>query len=250
MRTIVIGDIHGAAKALEDLLAKVQVQPDDTLIFLGDYCDGYPETPQVFDIIIKLRNQCVCIRGNHDQWMIDWQLKLHGSGQYETPPERNHYTQGGKATYDAYMKFEPTTKRPFMMGRDTGFLYATVHYFLDEKNRLFVHGGVDTRGVKSPEMIMMWDRQLMEGAHTIHELGGTLADAPAVYRQFDEIYVGHTATRFLTNTDEPAHWLNLWAMDTNCGWGGPLTAMDVDTKQIWQSTPARELYPDHQPREQ
>ena len=43
-------------------------------------------------------------------------------------------------------------------------------------------------------------------------------------------------------------WLNLWALDTNCGWGGPLCAMDVDTKECFYSKPAREHYPEYRGR--
>ena len=38
-RTIVIGDIHGALKALDQLLFKIALQNHDRIIFLGDYVD-------------------------------------------------------------------------------------------------------------------------------------------------------------------------------------------------------------------
>ncbi len=40
MRTFAIGDIHGGLKALIQLLNKLEVKDDDTLIFVGDYVDG------------------------------------------------------------------------------------------------------------------------------------------------------------------------------------------------------------------
>ena len=39
MRTLVIGDIHGAYMALLEVLERAKVTPDDLLIFLGDYAD-------------------------------------------------------------------------------------------------------------------------------------------------------------------------------------------------------------------
>lgn len=39
-RTFVIGDIHGACKALEQVMGKIEITENDTLIFLGDYVDG------------------------------------------------------------------------------------------------------------------------------------------------------------------------------------------------------------------
>lgn len=41
MATYVLGDIHGAFKALEQVLARSPFEPlEDRLIFLGDVADG------------------------------------------------------------------------------------------------------------------------------------------------------------------------------------------------------------------
>ena len=53
-RTLVIGDIHGGLKALIQVLQKAAIQPDDILIFLGDYVDGWSESPGVLDFLIVL----------------------------------------------------------------------------------------------------------------------------------------------------------------------------------------------------
>ena len=49
MRTLVIGDIHGAYAALLEVLERARVTPDDLLIFLGDYADRGKHTPEVLD---------------------------------------------------------------------------------------------------------------------------------------------------------------------------------------------------------
>jgi serine/threonine protein phosphatase 1 len=46
-RTLVIGDIHGGIKALKQVLQKADVTKEDTLIFLGDYVDGWSESAEV-----------------------------------------------------------------------------------------------------------------------------------------------------------------------------------------------------------
>ena len=46
-RTLAIGDIHGGFKALEEVLDKAQVTENDTLIFLGDYVDGWSESSKL-----------------------------------------------------------------------------------------------------------------------------------------------------------------------------------------------------------
>ena len=67
MKTFVIGDIHGGLKAIPQILEKANVTIKDTLIFLGDYVDGWSESAQVIDFLIKLEStyKCIFIKGNH-----------------------------------------------------------------------------------------------------------------------------------------------------------------------------------------
>lgn len=46
-RILVIGDIHGGLKAINQVFERAKVTTDDRLIFLGDYVDGWSESPQV-----------------------------------------------------------------------------------------------------------------------------------------------------------------------------------------------------------
>jgi serine/threonine protein phosphatase 1 len=72
MRTLAIGDVHGASSALDALLAAVRPTPADTLIFLGDYVDRGPDSRGVLDRLLALRDQVnlVCLRGNHELMML------------------------------------------------------------------------------------------------------------------------------------------------------------------------------------
>ena len=54
MRTLVIGDIHGGLKALVQLLERANVTPEDTLVFVGDYVDGWSESSFVLRYLIEL----------------------------------------------------------------------------------------------------------------------------------------------------------------------------------------------------
>ena len=73
-RTLVIGDIHGGLKALQQVLDKAAVTSSDTLIFLGDYVDGWSESAAVVEFVMQLslQQQCIFIKGNHDVWCEDW----------------------------------------------------------------------------------------------------------------------------------------------------------------------------------
>ena len=73
MRTLVIGDIHGGLRALHQIMERANVTKKDTLIFLGDYVDGWSQSPQVLDFIIDLKTKqnCICIRGNHYDLLLE-----------------------------------------------------------------------------------------------------------------------------------------------------------------------------------
>lgn len=69
-RTLVFGDIHGGLKALEQLFERVKITIDDTLIFLGDYVDGWSESAETVQFLIEVaeKQECIFIKGNHDLW--------------------------------------------------------------------------------------------------------------------------------------------------------------------------------------
>ena len=98
MRKFVLGDIHGGLKAIHQVLERANVTKNDTLIFLGDFVDGWSESPAVLDFLIALEKQqpCVFIRGNHDLWCGRW-LELGASN----PVWEEH---GGKSTKESYLK--------------------------------------------------------------------------------------------------------------------------------------------------
>ncbi|MET0659115.1 MAG: metallophosphoesterase family protein [Steroidobacteraceae bacterium] len=73
-RIYAIGDIHGRADLLTDLIARidddVQRRPIDQVIeiYLGDYIDRGADSRGVIDLLATrmVRNRAVCLRGNHE----------------------------------------------------------------------------------------------------------------------------------------------------------------------------------------
>lgn len=66
-RTLVMGDVHGALKAVEQVLQRANYDPpNDKLIFLGDVADGWPDTAQCVDFFLNQTGKFVFIEGNHD----------------------------------------------------------------------------------------------------------------------------------------------------------------------------------------
>jgi serine/threonine protein phosphatase 1 len=95
-RVIAIGDVHGCAEALRTLLEIIRPRRDDTLIPLGDCIDRGPESRQVIDELLALRDKCrlVPLLGNHEEMMLNY---LDGK------PQPDEWQQcGGAETLTSY----------------------------------------------------------------------------------------------------------------------------------------------------
>lgn len=71
MRTIVVGDVHGCADELDDLLDHVAFASGDRLIFVGDLVARGPASLRVLDI--ARATGALIVRGNHEQKLLDWE---------------------------------------------------------------------------------------------------------------------------------------------------------------------------------
>lgn len=70
-RDLIVGDIHGQRETFELLLENVRYSPEDgdRLLLLGDLIDRGPDSPGMLQWL--QRDEVVCIRGNHEQMMLD-----------------------------------------------------------------------------------------------------------------------------------------------------------------------------------
>ena len=76
MKTLVIGDIHGNFEALNKALEKADYRDGDRLIVLGDYIDRGPQSREVLEFLLSLKNESnVYLRGNHEELLV---RALHG----------------------------------------------------------------------------------------------------------------------------------------------------------------------------
>ena len=241
-RTLVIGDIHGGFKALEQVLKRADVNEDDKLIFLGDYVDGWSGTPELLSYLIQLKEEqdCIFIRGNHDALVLGW---------FRTAESNPKWLQhGGDSTLKAYQEVNPTIKDLHRL-----FLENLTDYYVDKKNRLFLHAGFANMHGPSSEFYtntVYWDRTLWEMVLAMDtSLEPQDKRYPARLKLFNEIYIGHTPTTRIGET-VPVNLANVWNIDTGAAFKGPVTILDVDTKDYWQSDPVYKLYPNESGRNQ
>lgn len=221
-----MSDCHGGYKAMLQVFKRANVDyENDKMIFLGDCVDGWPEIEECFNELFKFKN-LVYIIGNHDEWARQY---------YMTGKEPNGwYSQGGKPTIDAFGDIMPV---------DILFLLNNAPAYHIEDNMVFVHGGFETDLPieEQDRMTLMWEREMIYVANhkmAMHEKHGH----PAKISKYDKIFVGHTPT-LCYNQTTPIINCELYMIDTGACYTGPLTLMDIDTGEFWQSDPVESFYP-------
>ena len=248
MRTLILGDVHGAYKALTQVLERANYDPNgDHLIFLGDVADGWPQTKECFDFIVDQPNKTYLL-GNHDSWLLDWARFKTSTGSSCYYPEDIWWTQGGKETVRSYY---PDIYTPWQALKIAAPKIPEAHFNLlnDAKlyhvqdNCLFVHAGVYP-GLPMEEQTeedLIWNMDLW---------GNRILWSFALERKniegenltsFKEAFIGHTST--WTYSKIPIKACEIWNLDQGCGWEGKLSIMDFETKEYWQSDITKTLYP-------
>lgn len=208
-RTIAIGDIHGCSVALKELLRAVDVQPTDQFILLGDYIDRGPDPRGALDLVMELRRKCrlVPIMGNHEKLLLE---VVGGKPQvYE-----NWLGLGGGATLRSFRCPTPDhiPEHYLAFMRSCCRSYETPGHILVHANYL-----PNLPLEAQPSYALRWEslRRRIPGPH--------YSGKPVI--------LGHTTQK----TGEVLDLGHLICLDTYCYGGGWLTAMDLDSREIWRS---------------
>ena len=139
MKRYVIGDIHGGFLAFNDLLETIDFNYQEDLLFcLGDLVDGWSQSKEVIELLIKVENK-VIIRGNHDE------MALHYYNQLTHSQHKDYYAiwvgNGAQSTLDSLGDIN--TINPIHLQ----LLQNTVEYYILDSSILFVHASVPEAAV-------------------------------------------------------------------------------------------------------
>ncbi len=248
-RTFVVGDIHGDLEALRTLVAKMpKLEPEDTLVFLGDYIDRGPHSAEVVEVVRGIERNAgfkvVCLRGNHeDAWLRVLERRWD---EFVFPPGN-----GCLATMRSYTggPIPEEGALPVVEERDSLFTGAffpkdVVEWFrgladyYEDEHGIYVHAGLIERNDRflhpsetEPRQALLWTR------------------SEAFFRTYrgKRVIVGHTVTDCLPpelSSYTPADPIDLWAgecvvaVDTGAGKGGFLTAIELPELRVWESRTA------------
>jgi serine/threonine protein phosphatase 1 len=245
-RTFAIGDIHGDIDALRVLLSRLpDLRKSDTLVFVGDYLDRGPSSAEVVALLRGLPEETpakvITLRGNHeDAWLriVDdgWPEFIipRGNGCLETlrsfegrPPPGDEMPN--RAEIDAMIKGS-------FLPPDVVEWIRAMPMFYEDEHAIYVHAGIpqnpDGRfphpSEVEPQLALLWCRDR------------------DFFKSYDGklVVFGHTATEQLPpelSSYTPEDPTDLWAgpctvgLDTGCGKGGFLTAVELPGMHVFES---------------
>lgn len=245
-RTFVIGDIHGESAHLEQILAQFPpLQKDDSLVFLGDYLNRGPDSRGVIERLRQLplqtRAKVICLRGNHeDAW-----LRVHKEGWEDFVRPAAH---GCLATYRSFTKgpvpFADEVPTPWELARllkadffppEVLAWMEALPYWHEDEHGIYVHAGLPRAecGFLHPSevanpRVLAWLRT----DEFVRKYSGK------------NVFFGHTPTRFLPqelshltpdNPNDAYITEDCFGLDTGCGLGGYLTAIELPDMKVYES---------------
>lgn len=216
-RFFVVGDIHACPQELDILLNSLALQPDDRLVFLGDYVDRGPDARAVVDLLLRMKADAVCqmtfLKGNHEDMFLDF---LGYSGRYGEA----FLVNGGNTTVKSYGL--PQT----LMGREAAAALPPEHleFYLaletthTNADTFCVHAGLNPRRAldQQQDEELLWIRQ--EFIFHPHDFPYT-------------VVFGHTPHREVL-FDLPYKV----GIDTGLVYGGKLSCLEVTEKKLFQIT--------------
>lgn len=245
-RTFAIGDIHGELDQLRALIAKLPpLDDDDTLVFLGDYLDRGPKSEEVVRVVRAFARDLGCkvvtLRGNHeDAWL---RVVDRGWPEFVFP-----VSNGCLATMRSYSGGEVPEGGAMPKLEEADALFAgsffppdvlawmrELPYWYEDEHAIYVHAGLTQKDGAfphprdaEPQTALLWTR------------------TQAFFREYrgKRVVVGHTKTELLPpelSTYTPEDPTDLWAgecvlaLDTGCGSGGFLTAVELPSLTVYES---------------
>ncbi len=205
-RTLAIGDIHGCSVALDVLLSKMELTPDDTLVVLGDVVDRGPSTRKAIDRLFEIRQICnlIFIKGNHEEMMLN---------ALETGDRIEAWKQfGGEETLQSYGGDIENIPQEHL-----NFLEAGLDFWQTD-SEIFVHANLEP-GIPLDEQTSEWLRWTrLTGFEKPHPSG-------------KRVICGHSSQL----SGVPASLEGWICIDTWVYGAGALTCLDVETGELYQS---------------
>jgi len=216
-----IGDIHGMRDQLVALIARLELQPSDQLIFIGDYVDRGPDPKGVVDYLVELqrKHRCTFLMGNHEAMFLSF-LGWEGPNYFGAEAFLHN---GGESTLASYGYFEE--EDGFQLPKEHEEFYRGLKLWHLEGSYAFVHAGLSRTSLQLSDVEyalsrekprdLLWQRSTPDLPHS---LGVT-------------VVFGHTPL-----PDLSVRWNLPYSIgiDTGAVYGGTLTALRLPDESVFQ----------------
>jgi len=268
MSTYAIGDVQGCFAELMQLLDKINFDSiHDKLWFAGDLVNRGPKSLEVLRFVKSLGDKCVVVLGNHDLHLLAVVFGGHRFNDEDTfvdvldaddKDELLHWLRSQKLShYDKNLNFIMTHAGipPFWDLSKTQQCAQEVEQMLqsDRYVEFFKHM-YGNQPDNWQDDLLSWNRYRYitnaftrmrycdsEGRLNLTEKG-PLGSQPmhlipwyellnSSWKEFNIVF-GHWAA-LMGESNETCIAKNIFAVDTGCYWGRKLTALQLETKQLF-----------------
>ena len=264
MSTYAIGDLQGCFASLQQLLSEIRFNPaQDKLWFVGDLVNRGPNSLEVLRFVRSLGDRAISLLGNHDLHLI--------AVAFEKKPHHHKDTLQKVLNADDAKDLMEWLRHLPLMHRDSALGFTMVHAGLPpqwtiedaEKRAREVEQVLQSQQMETflehmygdkpncwAEDLEGWDRIRFitncftrlryadeQGNLALAEKGapGTQPDGFLPWFQLrsrqsqgETILFGHWSTLGTIVSDK------IFALDTGCLWGGKLTALRLEDRQLFQ----------------
>jgi bis(5'-nucleosyl)-tetraphosphatase (symmetrical) len=262
MAVYAIGDIQGCYIEFQQLLEKIRFDPaQDEVWLVGDLVNRGPDSLQVLRLVKELGESAITVLGNHDLHLLAvaaGEAKLHRSDTLDdilNAPDRNDllvwlrqqrllYAENGYVLVHAGLLPEWSVKQAIGLAHEVESALRG-----DDYTTFFEHMYGNAPRVWDDELRGYKRLRVITNAFTRMRICTAKGEMDFKFKgEVDDIPEGYLPWFNLPQRNSAAatvifgHWSalglkvtpNVIALDTGCLWGGPMTAIRLEDRQIFQ----------------
>ncbi|MFH2139947.1 MAG: symmetrical bis(5'-nucleosyl)-tetraphosphatase [Pseudomonadota bacterium] len=262
MSIYAIGDIQGCYNELQRLLEQIDFDPvQDQLWFVGDLVNRGPGSLEVLRLVKSLGDSAITVLGNHDLHLLavaEGIGKLHSSDTLDgvlNAPDRDEllhwlrhqrlmHAEGAHVLVHAGLLPQWTVTQALALAHEVESALRSDDYavFLEKMYGNAPHGWEDgLEGYKRLRVIVNAFTRLRictKQGEMEFKFKGEVGNIPEGYLPWFEIQKRRSADATIIF----GHWSalglkvepNIIALDTGCLWGGPMTAIRLEDRCLFQ----------------